>query len=341
MKISKELRAVFEAGEPRYTRLAAEIRDSLKPDVEGQGWFFTSRVKRLESFALKIETGRAPDPANLEDFFACTIVVPTIPEIAVAERFVLDRYLCQTRRPPEDLKTKKNSSTFSFDDLRLYVYRDALPSGRNTDLDGVVFEIQIKTILQHAWSIATHDLIYKSETVSWPRERIAYQVKAMLEHAEIAIAEANNLAVSPAFAKHDERTLSVGTILETLQAKWAADRLPADVKRLADTVYDLLRTCQMEPCQLAGLIEEEMARVGALPGDMSPYSFIVQALAQAPGLNFKKLLERGRMMVVTNSSMDLPVWMLEDHQKLIRMGAPPQSLAAAETANAGGAGGPG
>ena len=53
----------------------------------------------------------------------------------------------------------------------------------------MIFEVQIKTILQHAWSIATHDLIYKTDTVSWPKERIAFQVKAMLEHAEIAIAE--------------------------------------------------------------------------------------------------------------------------------------------------------
>jgi hypothetical protein len=47
----------------------------LKPLVEQKGWFFTWRLKELESFALKIETGRVSNPVALEDFFACTIVL--------------------------------------------------------------------------------------------------------------------------------------------------------------------------------------------------------------------------------------------------------------------------
>ena len=65
--------------------------------------------------------------------------------------------------------------------------------------------MQVKTFLQHAWGIATHDLIYKTDDVSWSRQRIAYQIKAMLEHAEMSIQEAGRLAEAVALSKtqHD------------------------------------------------------------------------------------------------------------------------------------------
>ncbi|MBO9102288.1 MULTISPECIES: hypothetical protein [Rhizobium] len=86
-------------------RLAAEVQLFLKEEAEKQGWFFVSRLKELESFALKIETGRVPEPAKLEDFFACTLVVPTLAHIEVAENAVLSHYDLSARRPPDDSKT--------------------------------------------------------------------------------------------------------------------------------------------------------------------------------------------------------------------------------------------
>jgi hypothetical protein len=95
---------------PRYERLASEVRDVLKSRVEREGWFFFSRIKSDESFAQKIETGRVPDPERMEDFFACSIVVPTISSIHEAEGLVLQSYDCQERRPDDDRITRKDSS---------------------------------------------------------------------------------------------------------------------------------------------------------------------------------------------------------------------------------------
>ncbi|MGD0076622.1 MAG: hypothetical protein ABSD31_20175 [Candidatus Binataceae bacterium] len=164
MKIIKQLRDLHQASSIKYERLAAEVRETLKPKVEDNDWFFISRLKELESFALKVETGRVPDPSNMEDFFACTIVVPTVLKIDDAEGLVRSLYDFHGRRPPDDAATQKASSSFAFDDLRLYVKRRTLASGKDQELDGLIFEVQIKTILQHAWSTATHDLIYKTDT---------------------------------------------------------------------------------------------------------------------------------------------------------------------------------
>ena len=85
MKIAKGLRESFTDQRARCDALSDEIKSSFKSEVEMKGWFFASRVKELESFALKIETGRFHDYKNLDDFFACTVIVPTLTQVEEAD----------------------------------------------------------------------------------------------------------------------------------------------------------------------------------------------------------------------------------------------------------------
>lgn len=322
MKVVKAIRDLYNSAVSRYQRLEGEVKELLKPRVEEHDWFFLSRVKQLESFALKLETGRVPDPLNLEDFYACTIVVPTMGKIKVAENLVRKLFDLSYRRPKNDAITHKAASSFVFDDLRLYVARRPPASGLHPDLDGLVFEVQVKTILQHAWSVATHDLIYKSNSVSWPRERIAFQVKAMLEHAEVAIAEADQLAVASAVARQDSQTSTIQQLIEDLKRVWPAERLPSDVKRLAETILALLRASDCDVASFPSIVEEEKHRLGVLPADLSPYSFVVQALAHTRQLDFKKKFSRQhiRTSLCIHSGMELPDWMKQQHDRIIDIG---------------------
>lgn len=321
MKIIKRVRDIHEESRIRFEKLASEVREVLKPQAEEKNWFFLSRLKAVESFALKIETGRVPEPKSMDDFFACTIVVPTTAQIEEAEQLTLSLYDQVIRRPMDDTKTHKESSSFAFDDLRLYVKRRALASGKSPELDGAIFEVQIKTILQHAWAVATHDLIYKSDTVSWPRERIAYQVKAMLEHAEVAIAEAGRLADTPAVAKKDQKTSGILELIHHLNAIWSKDRLPADIKRLAQTLFELLKACDLGTDKFTGLIQAEKTRLGLLPADLSPYAMSVQALANSRIVDFEAKFKRSHVKtkIVHHAGMDLPPWMQEQHVRLIKI----------------------
>lgn len=319
MKIIKRVRDIHEESRVRFEKLASEVRDVLKPQVEARGWFFISRIKALESFALKIETGRVSDPKGMEDFFGCTIVVATSAQLEEAENLILSLYDHFARRPSVDTETHKESSSFAFDDLRLYVKRRSQASGKYPELDGVIFEIQVKTILQHAWAVATHDLIYKSDTISWPRERIAFQVKAMLEHAEVAIAEANRLADTPAVAKKDRKTSGILELINHLNSIWSKDRLPSDIKRLAQSIFDILKICEFGTDKFVSLIDDEKRRLGLLPAHLSPYALTVQALANSREVDLEKKLNRThiRTRMVLHRDMDLPAWMLKDNVKLI------------------------
>ena len=321
MKVIKRIRDIHLENKSRYDRLCSDVCDLLKPKAEERGWFFTYRVKELPSFALKLETGRVADPSAPDDFFACTIVVQTLERVDDAEALVREHFDFKERKPKKDNETLKAPFDFRFDDLRLYVSRRSHISGRDEDLVGLVFEVQIKTVLQYAWSIATHDLIYKTDTVSWPKERIAFQVKAMLEHAEIAIAEAERLAISPSVAMNDPRTSSILKIISQIEQFWPKDALPEDLKRLAENILGVLQAGDVKDDQLLSFLEAEKRRIGLLPRDMSPYAFAVQALAQSTVIDFKSLFNRSRVRtrLLVHDNMDIPPWMKESHDRIIRI----------------------
>ena len=319
MKIAKAIRDLHAVMLPTYERLADNVGATLRPRATKSQWFYFARLKTLESFALKIETGRVADPAALEDFFACTLVVPTMNDINGTVADITSVYPLDTRRPPDETRTSKRPSSFEFDDLRLYVREPLSSTGRNGDIAGLLFEVQIKTVLQHAWSQATHDLTYKSASVNWSLERVAYQIKAMLEHAEVAIAEAQQLSGSSALDKSDERTVELCSLIDCIQDVWTHQPLPSDVKRLAQNILPLLRLCGFRATDFPRILQEEKERVGFLPLDLSPYAFAVQALAWRSDVPFRERLDRhrGNVKIVVHGNMELPDWLLDDHPRVI------------------------
>jgi len=319
VKIAIPLRTTYSQVERHFRRLAREVNDTLKPRVEERDWFFSSRVKAEESFALKVETGRVPEPASMEDFFACTIIVQTSTQIAEAEDLVYSLYDPSSRKPKLDSSTHKAPYSFEFDDLRLYVLQRDQRNGREEDLIGLMFEIQIKTILQHAWSIATHDLIYKSDTSSWPLQRIAYQAKAMLEHAEVTIAEAESMSSTPSLAKSDRKTQGLLEIITLSKDLWQPEQLPDDVKRLAENLWELLKACDQRPSNLKSIIEAEVSRIGVLPVDLSPYAFTIQALINNWSIDFEQKFKRPHIKtrIAIHDGIEIPESFGKVHDRIL------------------------
>jgi ppGpp synthetase/RelA/SpoT-type nucleotidyltranferase len=308
MKIPASIRQLHEDQKAVNDRLKITV-DERMVGLKKSRWHYESRVKELPSFALKIESGRFQKPDALEDFFACTLVVANATEIAEAEKLVGDNFTVHHRRPKQIDKTHKSSDSFPFDDLRVYAALREGPSIPPTDLTGVVFEVQIKTFLQHAWSIATHDLLYKSDDVNWSKERIAYQIKAMLEHAEISIQEAEGLAACAALAKEDPITTAIKEGIRLVKTQWAGDELPADVRHLANNIARLLDALRMKIERLEQILNDGKAqRAGVHPSNLSPYGTIVQYLFDAEKDMMIKFLKNDkiRTKILIPSEIELP-----------------------------------
>lgn len=311
MKIPQSIRAYYAELVPGHDRLQKKVDELLRPLAAKRKWFYDSRLKTEDSFALKLESG---SQREIEDFFACVIVVQNLSVIDEAESAVKSLFKITERRPRDPHRTHKDADKFLFDDLRLYGYWKDDPSLPPAGLSDQKFEIQIKTFLQHAWGIATHDLIYKTDDVSWSRQRIAYQVKAMLEHAEISIQEADRLAQTAALAKSQRDTDNLKNLIQIFKETWDSDALPSDLKRLAENTRNVLTLAQIGVNDLLTALQAERVRQnGALPINISPYGIIVQAVAWHKGdaLRAGLLDKKSNSRIFVADEMELPAW-IED-----------------------------
>lgn len=314
MKVATSVRKVHEELSEGYVRLKSEVDDRLQVQAKRSRWHYESRIKSEESVALKLETGRIPNVREIEDFFACTLVVRNLAEISAAEVYVASTFDIVERRPELEGKTHKKPEAFPFDDLRLIVRWKDDPALPPSEMDGLVFEVQVKTFLQHAWGIATHDLSYKSDNISWARARIAFQVKAMLEHAEISIQEADALSSSTALDKVDEKTIELRRIQELISNHWDQSLLPSDVVRLCQNVQTVLRIARTDLEDLNIALTKEAERNGGdLPINISPYQIVVQSLSWHAPRNMRNALnsksKRNTLRVLVSQEMDVPDWL--------------------------------
>jgi len=308
MKINKSIRDSYSDLSISYKKLKKRVDDYLSNSINDK-WHYISRIKELESFALKIESGRYPSIETFDDFFACSIVVEKLSNIEEAEKLVKDRFVFIERKPVNINYTHKRPDSFPFDDLRLYVkWKD--PHGiRPTGIDDLLFEVQIKTFLQHAWGIATHDLIYKTDEVNWSKERIAYQIKAMLEHAEVSILEAENLSKSSFLKKSNKDTNQICKIIKLLTEIWEKPNLPSNIKLLAIQIDSLLKKLSITEADLKEiLINETVNNLGTKALNLSPFAIIIQSLFnQIPNKMFKSFKKCDkRYSLFVHSEIDIP-----------------------------------
>jgi len=185
----------------------------------------------------------------------------------------------------------KRPEAFPSDGLRLYVRWKDDSGPRPTGLDGVLFEVQIKTFLEHAWAIATHDLIYKAERMDWGKARIAYQIKAMLEHAETSIVGADALARSEALPKENAHFKEVGKTIALLDELWPPESLPRDKRRLAENVQGLAGGLDIGIDELGDILRSETRDGrGAALLNLSPYGVVVQSVMNHAEAKIAKFL---------------------------------------------------
>jgi hypothetical protein len=183
------------------------------------------------------------------------------------------------------------------------------PAQKPTGLHSLLFEVQVKTFLQHAWGIATHDFVYKSDDIDWSSSRIAYQVKAMLENAELSIGEAAKLTGSAMLSKIDEKCSDLRTMIGEIRKRWDVGQLPKDLRRLAQTLDELIRVLGVEFKDLWATVDEATgAGEGAKTLNLSPFGAIVSALIRKRGPDLLMPLghPKCRMGLFVSSEIDLP-----------------------------------
>lgn len=306
MKVPGSVRRLYDDQREINLRLRDHVQTVIAA-VKDPRWHYEGRIKSLQSFALKIESGRIREPHRLEDFFASTLVVANIAQVQRAEAILTKEFQLLWRKPKLAARTHKSTDAFPFDDLRLYLQITDPPSLPASGVAGIPFEIQLKTFLQHAWSIATHDLVYKTDDVNWSKERIAYQIKAMLEHAELSILEAEVLSRSPAVAKENDKTEALRQVIAVVKQNWSTDELPVDVRRLAENITAVLKGIGINAVRLGEILASGKASGGgAHPSNLSPFCAVLHHLLAAERHRLLDLMEKGETRVFVPAELEIP-----------------------------------
>ena len=228
---------------PYLKTLRQVVSDTIIPFCRRSGFTYDSRIKTLESVAEKIESGRYDGWLSLDDLVAAVVVVPTYRYEEDVLSF-LDSVFLQfsVKRRGASMKPP---DVFRFDCTR-FIGRLRPREGepRTATVDATLFEIQIRSAFEHAWSVTTHDLVYKADMVDWGRRRLAAQLKAAVEQIDMLIAGFETSAES-IDASHWPEVARAAEVQTLLQKKFDDGSLPQEFKpkdwtRLADNVTALL-----------------------------------------------------------------------------------------------------
>ncbi|MCK8491768.1 hypothetical protein M0L20_07880 [Spirosoma sp. RP8] len=322
MKVVLTVDQIYSEQKTLLDKLKLRV-DQVMSGLKKASWHYFSRIKEKESYALKLETGRVQTPRDCEDFFACTLVVENFSQINFAIDSIQEKFEVVYQRPQSQNFTHKDPSSFQFDDLRLYVRLKKAEDLPPTPIDGILFEVQIKTFLQHAWGIATHDLIYKSDTINWPKERIAFQIKAMLEQAEIMISGIEKVIDVPEIFKENSATKDQNKIIEMFKELFPLEELPNDLNRLSKITYELIKNIPINQNELRAVIktESDLGR-GIHLKNLSPYLILIQCLInQKPG-KFQEFIIKPnqRYKVLLTAELDISKIDLSTATNIIRLG---------------------
>jgi ppGpp synthetase/RelA/SpoT-type nucleotidyltranferase len=243
MKYPSILDRQYQQCLPFVEEVAKRVKSTLVNFCDKEGYAFTSRIKTIESLAEKIETGRFKRWSDLDDLFACTVIIPRLSQ----EQDVIDfcRNSFNVTKTLKRGQAKKSPEVFRFDSTRI--------SGKlrstDTSLDptfnifNIGFEIQIKSAFEHAWAVSTHDLVYKSSEIDWKKLRLAAQIKSTVEQLDTLILAFETVADVIQESDYPElkKKIKIGKLTNSLfENKIPEELRPKDLSRFCDNLYRIL-----------------------------------------------------------------------------------------------------
>lgn len=292
-KIEQSIRQEYNLQLTNYEYLENEVVELIKETCELNKWIFVHRIKEIDSYALKLITGRT-NGYEIDDFLACTIVVPNLNAIEQAKKLVSECFDIIDEKPSEFVNHRPTE--FNFDSIRLSC--KVKKSVQRKVYSKLMFEIQIKTLLEYAWSEATHDFSYKGSSASWAKERLAAQIKASLSNIDLSIYDMETISTSPFLNKRNKSYESLAEILKFITEEFGnvGVAIPRDVKRLSEEVFRLLKRVELELSDLKDCLEKETSEGrGYKTINLSIFSIILVSLfKQRSDLMIAKLAKKAR-----------------------------------------------
>ncbi|WP_054542100.1 GTP pyrophosphokinase [Vibrio splendidus] len=184
----KDLNKIYNESYSSFIRLKDNLEEALKVYLTDENIPFLAvygRVKSFESFYEKISTKGYTDPfKQTEDFVGLRVVLYFPNDIESVERLLKENFLVEQSEDKAD-KLEVNEFGYRSHHCIIKVVKNWCETPNYRGLESVKSEVQIRTVLMHAWAEIEHKLQYKSKD-QVPRElqRKLFFLSAKLEEAD-------------------------------------------------------------------------------------------------------------------------------------------------------------
>ena len=145
----------------------------------------------------------------------------------------------------------KSPDLFRFDSTRFIGRLRDEGAAHPPQVASCLFEVQIRTAFEHAWSVTTHRLTYKGDAVDWRRFRLTAQLKAAVEQIDLLVVGFDEAARH--VAEHDWFEVQARTlIVDAFKPLFAEpsipeENAPKDWTRFSDNLLSLLMASSIAP----------------------------------------------------------------------------------------------
>ena len=179
---------------PSFETLLERLDAHLKSCINVPSANFKGRVKGFNSYYRKLLRTMSADGVNndgfpvITDIIGVRIVCAFLQDLLQVEKNLQE---CFTVLEVERKGADRTFREFGYESTHILL---AIPQDLRKDLDlpkGLIFEIQVRTILQDAWAEVEHELVYKSEFSPFdlPLKRKLASINASLSLADIIFQE--------------------------------------------------------------------------------------------------------------------------------------------------------
>jgi ppGpp synthetase/RelA/SpoT-type nucleotidyltranferase len=280
----------YRSVEPYFEIVRKLVREPLTVLCDGKGYALMTRIKSAESVAEKVETCRYKDWAQIDDLVGFAVVIPTLTDEATVIAYldeIFERVGVRARG-----STLKAPDVFRFDCTRFIGRlrpRDEETSG---PVHHLKFEIQIRSAFDHAWSVTTHALAYKTQDINWNKLRLTAQLKAAVEQLDLLVLafEQASLKLEPSVWPEIKAKQQIMEYFSSVVEKGLIpnELSPKVWSRFTDNVFRLIMSSSGSkkpkasdiPTFVKQAVDAELAQVGAerVPRSVSLWQFAFASL---------------------------------------------------------------
>lgn len=197
--MSEKFREKFDASKTLYKRLGSNAKEALETFLVENNISFlavTSRIKDVESFLEKIERKNYEYPfEQIEDICGIRIICYYQSDIEKICQIIEREFDVQENQDKEELLQEDQFGYRSYHFI-VKIKDKWLEAPNYRGLETLKVEIQVRTVLMHAWAEIEHKLAYKQK-IHIPNhlKRKLYRISAKLEEADEQFEDIKNESI--------------------------------------------------------------------------------------------------------------------------------------------------